>query len=346
MLTLLEALHKQAVEEPERIYASCAISADIEEGFRDITVRQILSAIDAFAWWLQGGWGRSESFDNIAYVGPSDLRYAIFFYAAIKCGFKTLFVSPLNSLEASRSIVETTECLRIFYADPFAKVAKDLQSAAASRNLEVAQIASLDECLTAESTPYPYEKTFEEAKWDPIVIIHTSGTTDHATDGQPQGLLKPMTMNFGFFSTPMEPLPPVPGYKDGSFNVFNRRTFLGPFPPFHLGGVYTMMTIPAYCAATIVIPPPAAGPVSGDTLVKIMTKKKIEAMFSATLPIEQTMRTPGGADKLKEMEFISFAGAPLPPWCGDELSKHTTVKTFCKPLSPLASPRPNPSRPS
>lgn len=88
MLTLLEALHKQAVEEPERIYASCAISADIEEGFRDITVRQILSAIDAFAWWLQGGWGRSESFDTIAYVGPSDLRYAIFFYAAIKCGFK------------------------------------------------------------------------------------------------------------------------------------------------------------------------------------------------------------------------------------------------------------------
>lgn len=86
-------------------------------------------------------------------------------------------MSPLNSFEASRSIVETTECLRIFYADPFAKVAKDLQSAAASRNLEVAQIASLDECLTAESTPYPYEKTFEEAKWDPIVIIHTSGTT-------------------------------------------------------------------------------------------------------------------------------------------------------------------------
>ncbi|OJD31552.1 nrps-like enzyme [Diplodia corticola] len=319
MLTLLEALQKQAKEEPDRIYASYALSADLSDGFRNVTVGELLRAIDVLAWWLHNGWGRSEDFGTVAYVGSSDLRYAIFFYAAIKCGFKTLFISPLNSFEASKSIIESTTCQRIFYAPPMEQVAKTLSSTAAPRAVEVVQIASLEECLMADSTkPYPYEKTFEEAKWDPVVVIHTSGTT---------GLPKPMTMNFGFFSTVKEPVPPTPGYKDGSFAWFARRTFLGPFPPFHLGGVYTMMTIPVYFEATIVIPPPTLA--LGETLVAIMHRKKIDLMFSSTLTIEQVMRvSPGGPEKLREMQFISFAGAPLPPWVGDDLSKHTVIKTF------------------
>lgn len=32
------------------------------------------------------GW--STVFDTIAYIGPSDLRYAIVFLAAVKCGYK------------------------------------------------------------------------------------------------------------------------------------------------------------------------------------------------------------------------------------------------------------------
>lgn len=90
---------------------------------------------------------------------------------------QTLFISPLNSFEASKSILEATKCQRIFYAPPMGQIAKNLQCIATSDTLDVVQIASLDECLAAESKPYPYEKTFEEAKWDPVVVIHTSGTT-------------------------------------------------------------------------------------------------------------------------------------------------------------------------
>ncbi|KAL0261671.1 Histone transcription regulator 3 [Diplodia seriata] len=319
MLTLLETLQKQARDEPDRTYASYALSTDVSEGFRDVTVGDLVRAIDAFAWWLHAGWGRSEDFGTVAYIGPSDLRYAIFFYAAIKCGYKTLFISPLNSFEASKSILEATKCQRIFYAPPMGQVAKTLQSAAESRKTEIIQIASLDECLAAESNPYPYEKTFEEAKWDPIVVLHTSGTT---------GLPKPITMNFGFFSTTAEPVPAVPGYKDGSFKWFERRTFFGPFPPFHLGGIYSMMTIPVYFDATIIIPPAAPGAISGKALVGIMHRKKIEAMFCSPLSIEQAMHEPGGREKLREMHFIAFAGAPLPSWVGDDLSKHTIIMTF------------------
>ena len=40
------------------------------------------------------------------------------------------------------------------------------------------QVAELDRLLTATRVqPYLYEKTFEEAKDDPIVVVYTSGTT-------------------------------------------------------------------------------------------------------------------------------------------------------------------------
>jgi acyl-coenzyme A synthetase/AMP-(fatty) acid ligase len=39
-------------------------------------------------------------------------------------------------------------------------------------------IPSLEELLLSHDTPhYPYKKTFEEAKYDPAFILHTSGST-------------------------------------------------------------------------------------------------------------------------------------------------------------------------
>lgn len=39
-------------------------------------------------------------------------------------------------------------------------------------------IPTLDELLREEEVlPYPYEKSYEEAKDDPIFVLHTSGST-------------------------------------------------------------------------------------------------------------------------------------------------------------------------
>ena len=40
--------------------------------------------------------------------------------------------------------------------------------------------------------PYLYEKTFEEARQDPIMIVHTSGTT---------GMPKPIVLNHAIYAT-------------------------------------------------------------------------------------------------------------------------------------------------
>jgi hypothetical protein len=44
--------------------------------------------------------------------------------------------------------------------------------------IQIKQFPSLELCLSAEGTKhYPYDKTYEDAKNDEIVIIHTGGTT-------------------------------------------------------------------------------------------------------------------------------------------------------------------------
>jgi hypothetical protein len=44
--------------------------------------------------------------------------------------------------------------------------------------LKICALPTLEWMLDSEEQPrYPYDKTFDEAKWDEILIIHTSGTT-------------------------------------------------------------------------------------------------------------------------------------------------------------------------
>ena len=77
-----------AQQNPHRVYASYAISADLAEGFHDVTMQQMAQAVDAFAWSLYESIGKSPDFETIAYLGVQDIRCPIVCLAAIKCGWK------------------------------------------------------------------------------------------------------------------------------------------------------------------------------------------------------------------------------------------------------------------
>ena len=74
--------------DPTRVYATFPLSSDLSRGFRDVTMLEIAQSINKLAWWIEMNLGRSTVFETIAYIGPSDLRYAIVFLAAVKCGYK------------------------------------------------------------------------------------------------------------------------------------------------------------------------------------------------------------------------------------------------------------------
>lgn len=80
-----------AHETPDRIYATVTNSpSDINHGFRDITIKEFVNAVNYAAWDIELRFGKCDAgkFDVIAYIGNSDVRYAVYLYAAIKTGYQ------------------------------------------------------------------------------------------------------------------------------------------------------------------------------------------------------------------------------------------------------------------
>lgn len=82
-----QVVDAHAASDPERIWASIA-RTDISQSFHDVTFKELAHAVNYVAWWIDGLIGPSTNFETIAYMGVSDIRYAIMVLAAIKCGCK------------------------------------------------------------------------------------------------------------------------------------------------------------------------------------------------------------------------------------------------------------------
>ena len=85
---LPQVVDELARSDPQRIYATLPLSSDLSKGFQDVTMQQVSQAVNKCAYWLEDTIGRSTVFETLSYLGLPDLRYAIVFLAAVKCGYK------------------------------------------------------------------------------------------------------------------------------------------------------------------------------------------------------------------------------------------------------------------
>ena len=94
MELLNHIIDRRAHETPEMLYAEIPRSpSSFNEGFRQITYSAFANAINGFAWWLHEHLGTGASFETLVYLGPSDVRYNILLFGAVKAGYK---VRPYN----------------------------------------------------------------------------------------------------------------------------------------------------------------------------------------------------------------------------------------------------------
>lgn len=149
---------------------------DLSKGFENISFARFANAINKLAWFIEEAIGKSTSFETIAYLGVTDVRYHMVQMAVCKTGHKVLFSTMLNTPEVHVTLMEQTDCKALFTAQGVH--AKDILNC---RPMKHTVIPELEVLLDSGPVPqYPYEKTFEEAEHDPYLILHTSGTT-----GQP-----------------------------------------------------------------------------------------------------------------------------------------------------------------
>ena len=85
---LPQIVDEYARYEPDRVYASIPNSdSDLSAGYRDVTMAKLASIVNKLCWWIEDAIGLG-SLNTLAYLGPTDIRYAAMFLAAVKCGYK------------------------------------------------------------------------------------------------------------------------------------------------------------------------------------------------------------------------------------------------------------------
>ncbi|KAL8949996.1 MAG: hypothetical protein Q9222_003939 [Ikaeria aurantiellina] len=177
---LPQVLDALAISDADRIYASVPKSTDLADGFRNLTMLQMATAVNHLAWWLDLQLGKSSTFETISYLGPPDIRYAIIFLAAVKCGYKVLFPSPRNTTQINNSLLDQTHCSKFLASPEVFPIVDKLQEE--RKGLQICPVPSLDEMLVDKSKHYPYDKDYASAKWDPMVVLHSSGSTGKPSD--------------------------------------------------------------------------------------------------------------------------------------------------------------------
>ncbi|XDG07124.1 hypothetical protein ABKA04_006739 [Annulohypoxylon sp. FPYF3050] len=200
----LQVIKERAATEPDREWVSIPLGTNPEAGWETLTYGQLAKAINRVADGIQAfaGVPEPDKFPTIAYIGANDSRYIAFTFAALKAGYKALFISPRNSTEGQLRLFQDTDCHFIAHTPEFQDA---IDSWKKVRKMESMVVSPEKEWYTGEgSTQIDYERSVEQGEWDPFVVLHTSGSS---------GFPKPIICRQGWLTTmdAFNNVPPVNG---------------------------------------------------------------------------------------------------------------------------------------
>ncbi|KAI0169406.1 hypothetical protein GGR52DRAFT_555036 [Hypoxylon sp. FL1284] len=308
-----QVIDEIAQRDPQRECFSIARSSRPEDGWEPITFKQYSNAINRVSHMIVERCGHPPAnvIPTLAYIGPNDARYVIILVAAVKAGYKALFLSPRNPYEAQMNLLDKADCHFICFPDSHRVVTKPWLD---NRNMVVVEAGTLDSWLSShEAEPFPYSKTFEQVEWDPFVVLHTSGST---------GLPKPVEIRHGMLAI-SDAYHVLPDYRElpSSLRVWSegpKRQF-APFPLFHAGGIYLFLARVVYWSN-----PVAFGIVdrllSPDLVVDCLNNVDVGGILVAPATLEQMSSSDHYIEAMSKLNMVIFGGGSLNKEAGNKLS--------------------------
>lgn len=185
----------------------------------------------------------------------------------------------------------------------------------------VTAIPSLDELLSGsekDAPPdYPYEKSYEEAKDEPIFILHTSGST---------GIPKPMTYTHRFVTRTVNltSLQAPEGFSSGNDTIRSGHwfTFLAPF---HISGIGFGLMVSTYNDCVPVYPLPSQ-PLSTTQFLDAVKHVDMDWAFVLPFILEDLSKDLDALELVsRKLKHIYFAGGSVPQAAGDLVASKIPV---------------------
>ena len=161
------------------------------------------------------------------------------------------------------------------------------------RTASTAAISSFDEIFRMHFRgTLRSKRLFDEAKDDPIIILHSSGST---------GLPKPITMTNGSFAVLDSErfLPSVNGRVNRDFSIWDFQgggKFFTVFPYLHLTGFLSLVVNPIFSEASSPVIGPALALPSGALTKQILDRQTFKALYIPPSIAEQLLAEPDGID--------------------------------------------------
>ncbi|KAK4164744.1 putative dehydrogenase [Cladorrhinum sp. PSN259] len=309
-------IDERAIISPDREWVTIPKSSEPKDGWRKVTYKQAANAINRVAHKLVETTGKPEpgSFPTVAFIGPNDVRYIIFVMGAVKAGYKAMLISPRNSQEGQLNLFEQADCHIIWFDSSFKAM---VQPWLVERPDMISIITFPIEKWFPNETiePYPYNKTFEEAEWEPLLVLHTSGST---------GFPKPIVCRHGMLAIgdKYHNLEPWQGRRIWCEVAGERITrTLHPMPLYHAAAMYFSLIMMHYWDV-----PSALGigdrPLSSVITMEMLHHANVDAVLLPPAILEELSQSKEAMEALSELECVAFGGGALAPEAGDRLVKH------------------------
>ncbi|KAI0483789.1 acetyl-CoA synthetase-like protein [Xylaria cf. heliscus] len=299
-----------ASETPSAIYGLWPVApASYQAGFREINYAQLANIVNGLAWWIVDQLGTGDGEQVLTYIGPNDVRYCALVLAASKTGYVMFLTSPRNSPAAHQALFNELKCQTLLTTDPVPPPVAAVMEAVKPRKFT---IPSVDDLLGTVYPAYVYTKTYEQAQREPLIIIHTSGST---------GIPKPIiwTHATGARHQNLSAIPAPEGVNSVDSVIQGRRVMVT-LPPFHGGGVtqYLFNSIPF---GNISIAPAATGIVTAQGLVEALGQTPADVAVLVPSVVAELAQNPDLLEICAQyLKVILYIGGDLPVAVGDKVA--------------------------